>query len=249
MSLKLIVFSPTGGTKAVADLLASNFDVDPSHIDLCDAGADFSSCEITSNDEAIIAMPSFGGRAPQVAIERLAEISGNGAACTLACVYGNRAYEDTLIEMADAAKAAGFKVVAAVSAVAQHSIMEQFACGRPDASDAARLREFSLKVVGKREPLQVELPGHRPYKKVGGARLVPKVTKACVKCGKCATACPVRAISAYDFTADSQTCTSCMRCMCDCPAHARKVNGLMVKIASAAIAKECNVRKEAELFL
>lgn len=109
MSLKLIVFSPTGGTKAVADLLASNFDVDPSHIDLCDAGADFSSCEITSNDEAIIAMPSFGGRAPQVAIERLAEISGNGTACTLACVYGNRAYEDTLIEMADAAKAAGFK--------------------------------------------------------------------------------------------------------------------------------------------
>ena len=64
-----------------------------------------------------------------------------------------------------------------------------------------------------------------------------------------ATACPVRAISTYDFTADSQTCISCMRCMCDCPAHARKVNGLMVKIASAAIAKECNVRKEAELFL
>lgn len=40
-----------------------------------------------------------------------------------------------------------------------------------------------------------------------------------------------------------------MRCMCDCPAHARKVNGLMAKIALAAIAKECNVRKEAELFL
>ena len=37
--------------------------------------------------------------------------------------------------------------------------------------------------------------------------------------------------------------------MRDCPAHARKVNGLMVKIASAATAKECNVRKEAELFL
>ena len=37
--------------------------------------------------------------------------------------------------------------------------------------------------------------------------------------------------------------------MCDCPAHVRKVNGLMVKIVSAAIAKERNVRKEAELFL
>ena len=37
--------------------------------------------------------------------------------------------------------------------------------------------------------------------------------------------------------------------MRDCPAHVRKVYGLMAKIASAAIAKECNVRKEAELFL
>lgn len=64
-----------------------------------------------------------------------------------------------------------------------------------------------------------------------------------------ATACPVRAIFTYDFTADSQTCISCMRCMCDCLAHARKVNGLMVKTASAAITKERNVRKEAELFL
>ncbi|WP_418617653.1 4Fe-4S dicluster domain-containing protein [Slackia isoflavoniconvertens] len=70
-----------------------------------------------------------------------------------------------------------------------------------------------------------------------------------IACAGLATACPVRAISTYDFMADSQTCISCMRCMRDCPAHARKVNGLMVKIASAVIAKECNVRKEAELFL
>ena len=40
-----------------------------------------------------------------------------------------------------------------------------------------------------------------------------------------------------------------MRCMRGCPAHVHKVNGLMVKIASAAITKERNVRKEAELFL
>ncbi len=60
--------------------------------------------------------------------------------------------------------------------------------------------------------------------------------------------CPVRAISTYDYTADSQTCISCMRCMCDCPAHARKVNGLMAKIASAAIAKDATFARKPSCF-
>lgn len=67
----------------------------------------------------LIAMPSFGGRAPAVAIERLKKNKGNGAKCTLVVVYGNRAYEDTLIEMEDAAKECGFSIFAAISSVAE----------------------------------------------------------------------------------------------------------------------------------
>ena len=40
----------------------------------------------------------------------------------------------------------------------------------------------------------VSIPGDRPYKKSGGAGLVPKPTKGCVKCGVCAEKCPVQAI-------------------------------------------------------
>lgn len=47
----------------------------------------------------IIAMPAFEGTAPQAALEWLGQIRGNGAACTLLCVYGNRAFEHTLVDI------------------------------------------------------------------------------------------------------------------------------------------------------
>ena len=92
-----IIFSPTGGTEKVAHLICKNWSEHPVRIDLSDAGTDFTASKIAPDDRVLIAMPSFGGRAPAVAIERLKQIKGNGAACTLVCVYGNRAYEDTLL--------------------------------------------------------------------------------------------------------------------------------------------------------
>lgn len=80
---------------------------------------------------------------PQAATERLSAIRGNGAKAVLLCVYGNRAYEDTLVELEDTAKQAGFRVIAAIAAIAEHSIARQFATGRPDAQDQARLHTFA----------------------------------------------------------------------------------------------------------
>ena len=183
-----------------------------------------------------------------MAIERLKKIAGNGAKCTLVCVYGNRAYEDTLVEMEDAAKECGFRVIAAVAAVAEHSILPQYAANRPDASDEKQLAGFAAQIAGKDSEI-TSLPGNRPYKKSGGAGLVPKPTKACVKCGLCAEKCPVQAIDPASFAADSKLCIGCMRCVKQCPQNARKVNGLMVSIAGMAIKKACSVRKESELYL
>ena len=243
-----IIFSPTGGTEKVANILGGHWSENTVKIDLSDVKTDFSKCIIDKEDQVLIAMPSFGGRAPTVAIERLKKIAGNGAKCTLVCVYGNRAYEDTLVEMEDAAKESGFRVVAAVAAVAEHSIMPQYAAGRPDASDKKQLEQFAEQIAGKTEAV-VSIPGNRPYKKAGGAGLVPKPTKDCVKCGMCAERCPVQAIDPASFTADAKKCISCMRCVKQCPEKARNVNGAMVSIAAMAIKKACSVRKENELFL
>lgn len=243
-----IIFSPTGGTENVAHIIGRHWSESTVKIDLSDPKIDFSKCVIGKEDQVLVAMPSFGGRAPAVAIERLKKIAGNGAKCTLVCVYGNRAYEDTLVEMEDAAKESGFLIVAAVAAVAEHSIMPQYAAGRPDASDIKQLEEFADRIVNKMDAA-VSIPGSRPYKKAGGAGLVPKPTKDCVKCGLCAESCPVQAIAPSSFTADSKKCIACMRCVKQCPHQARKVNGAMVSIAAMAIKKACSVRKENELFL
>ena len=248
MNVVEIVFSPTGGTEKVARILGGHWSESTVKIDLSDAKTDFTQCSIDQEDRVLIAMPSFGGRAPAVAIERLKQIVGNGAKCTLVCVYGNRAYEDTLVEMEDAAKESGFQVVAAVAAVAEHSIMHQYATGRPDASDKKQLEQFAERIAGKTEAA-VSIPGNRPYKKAGGAGLVPKAGKSCTKCGLCAEHCPVQAIDPASFKADAKKCIACMRCVKQCPEKARTVNGAMVSIAAMVIRKACSVRKENELYL
>ena len=98
-----IVFSPTGGTQKVVDIIANKWGYEIAKIDLSDPDEKFDQCQINKDDNVIIAMPSFGGRAVKVAIDRLGKINGNNARCTIVCVYGNRAYEDTLVEMQDAA--------------------------------------------------------------------------------------------------------------------------------------------------
>lgn len=252
MTIYEMCFSPTGGTKKVADLLAKDLAQDVRTVDLTDSRMDFSGVALTGEDVAVIAVPSYGGRMPEPAAERLAMTKGNGARAVIVCVYGNRAYEDTLVELQDTAKAAGFRVVAAVAAVAEHSIAREFATGRPDAQDQAELHQFAERIHSKLasgacdEP---EIPGNRPYKKASGAGMVPKPTKECVACGLCAAKCPVQAIDATDVKAvDSKVCISCMRCVSICPHSARKVNGMMLAAVHAMLKKACTTRKNDELF-
>ena len=243
-----IMFSPTGGTEKVAHIISRRWSDHVETIDLSDPKADFTKCGLQKEDMVLIAMPSFGGRAPAVAIERLKRIAGNGANCALVCVYGNRAYEDTLAEMEDAAKACGFRVIAAIAAVAEHSIVSKYAANRPDASDEAQLAQFAERVLQKDDEA-ASIPGSRPYKKAGGGGLIPKAGKNCVKCGLCAEKCPVQAIGRATLKADAQKCISCMRCVKRCPHGARAVSKAMVGVAALAIKKACSVRKENELYL
>lgn len=167
MKLYDIVFSPTGGTKKVADCLTGTLVEDVTTVDLTDSKQDFDAVQLTREDVAVISVPSYGGRVPAVAAERLRKVHGNGARAILVCVYGNRAYEDTLVELEDTAKQAGFQVIAAVAAIAEHSIARQFASGRPDAQDAAQLSDFAKQIQQKlsaADSSEPAIPGSRPYK-------------------------------------------------------------------------------------
>lgn len=243
-----IIFSPTGGTEKVAEIIAENISESIQKIDLSDYKVDFTDLEISNDDLVIVAMPSFGGRAPSVAVERMKQINGNGAKCVLICVYGNRAYEDTLVEMEDMAKDCGLKVLAAIAAVAQHSIFPQYGENRPDDIDEKQLVQFAKQIVGKTEIVHL-IPGNRPYKQAGGGGLVPQPTQDCIECGVCGEKCPVQAISMPDFKADPQKCISCMRCVNCCPNTSRKFDSAKASVVAEAIKKACSQRKENELFL
>lgn len=253
MKLYNIVFSPTGGTKKVADCLTSALEGEVTTVDLTDSKLDFDSISLTKEDAAVISVPSYGGRVPAVAVERLSQVHGSGARAVLVCVYGNRAYEDTLVELEDAAKHAGFQIIAAVAAVAEHSIARQFAAGRPDGTDTAQLSNFAKQIrlkLSENNLTEPAIPGNRPYKKAGGAGLVPKPTKECVRCGVCVQACPVQAIDKDDpKKVDDKACISCMRCISVCPHNARKANPVMLAAVGVALKKVCSERKECELFL
>lgn len=252
MSFIQMTFSPTGGTQNVADLLAKGIGEVDLHVDLADPHFEGGNVAPAEDDVVLVAMPCFGGRCPAVAIDRFQAIPGNGARCIVLNVYGNRAFDDALLEMADAAETQGYRVVAGVAGVAEHSIMHQFAAGRPDATDAATLEGIARYLRNALANLELgtpAIPGNRPYMKAGSVPLVPQVKSGCTSCGTCAESCPVSAIDPATFKADKDRCIACMRCIAVCPAHARAISGMMVKAASMAIKKQASTRKEAELFL
>jgi len=255
MNISQIIFSPTGGTKQVADTITKAWGMSVNEIDLTNAETDYAVLSLKKDDIAVIAVPSYGGRVPALAAQRISTIRGNQAQCVIVCVYGNRAYEDTLIELNNIAERSGFKVIAAVAAIAEHSIMHQYAAGRPDTKDKKELQNFAKKILDKinnsaAETSTPQIPGNYPYKKAGGIGLVPKADNKCTNCGLCAENCPAQAISKENLKAtDSKKCISCMRCVVKCPQSARKVNDAMVSVAALAMKKACSTRKENELYI
>lgn len=250
--VKLVYFSPTGGTKKVMSALGEAWD-SIEEVDLSEYGRDFSDIEIKEEDLVIFGMPSFAGRAPEVAMERMGQIKGNGAKAIIVVAYGARDYEDTLLEMKNACIEQGFQVIAAVAGVTEHSIARKIASGRPNESDQKEMTEFAKTLKQEIEEGkkfgEVKVKGQVPYKKVAKNPMKPKGNKNCTACGICVKSCPVGAIPMEKpRTVDTALCMNCMRCVSVCPEGARGIGSVIELSIELALRKMCKEDRKNEFI-
>ena len=207
-----------------------------------------------SDDVCLFAVPVYSGRVPPVVIEWLQELVGNGAKAVLIAVFGNRAIDDALVELVDELQRAGFRGVAAIEAVAQHSLLPKYGAGRPDARDIEELKDYGRQI---REAMEADklsepllLPGNHPYKKYKDVPLKPIAVGCCIACGNCEKQCPVGAIPSFNMArTDVDKCISCMRCIQVCPVHVRKLSKSVVLAATVLMKKSCSAPKPNKLYL
>ena len=182
----------------------------------------------SDGDLLIVGVPSYAGKVPEMAVRSLRRFLGNNTPAIIVSVYGNRAYDDTLIELKDLMESHGFKLLSAAAVIAQHSIFPKIAEGRPNADDMEKLHEFA----SKSRELLIQIPkmsavsrlmvkGNRPYRDNKPIPLHPEGSKGkCISCYACVKMCPVGAITMKEpYKTNEKKCISCGRCVVVCPEH------------------------------
>ena len=226
--LHLLSFRPCGGTAEVNRALARDVDAELFLHDRTTPAARKEPLIFGPEDAVFMAFPVYGGRMPRNIDEVFRHIEGRGAGCALVAVYGNREFEGALLDLFAAAVKKGFRPVAAVAAVAQHSLAPMVAHGRPDAGDREQLAAFGLRIMAalRAGAALSKAPGAWPeWKLPKGASLFPVTNREkCVACGQCASVCPAGAIPVDDpAVTDMEKCIVCAACAKYCPTGARQM--------------------------
>lgn len=218
--MEVYYFSPTGGTKKVSSIFADAMEKEVIWHDL---GSKEPMMEKPEGEMTVVASPVFGGRIPSVVREKIEKFSGTGKKAVTIAVYGNRAYEDALLEMNDILTKCGFTVIASGAFVAQHSMAPEVGAGRPDGEDEKEIHKFAETVKNSTAVENVQVPGNRLYKPEMNLPVAPISLPSCTKCGKCVTVCPTNAISVADgaVITDIEKCILCMACTHICTEQAR----------------------------
>lgn len=263
-SISLAYFSPTHTTKKVLESIARGIDLPTANtFDLTFPMEQDSIQEFKKKDDLIIVgAPVYAGRLPRDAVERLKMLKGDNTPAVLVVVYGNRAFEDALLEMEMLMKELGFNPFAGAAFIGEHSFSTKemaIAPGRPDKKDLSIAVQFGKSIRGKIESLpdkdevsKIQVPGNFPHREGMKILDAAPVTQEeeCVKCGTCAEVCPKEAVTVGETViTDAQECILCCACIKNCPTQARVMeNPNILKIAQT-LYENCGQRKEPELFL
>jgi ferredoxin len=261
--VKLIYFSPTGTTQKVLESIAEGIAVeDVEHINLTLPQSARQIIPPLSDELVIIGAPVYGGRLSVDAIKRFKQLKANNTLAILIVLYGNREFEDALLELKNLTLELGFYPIAGGAFIGEHSYATEevpIANGRPDRLDLQQAIGFGVKVNDKVTALQLsdahidlEIPGRFPYKADGAlAMAVCPATKedSCTLCGICGSGCPTAAISINESVVTAiELCIRCCACIKNCPEGARVKVGDMWENIASWLNENCSTRKEPQTF-
>ena len=254
-TVQSVFFSPTHTSARIARAIARGTSL--KNTKETDLTCDTSCCPIEIADTlAVIAVPVYGGRVAPIALERIRRLRGNGTPAILAVVYGNRDYEDALVELRDTVLAQGFVLVSAGAFIGEHSYSRPdrpVAEGRPDGEDLKTAEDFGKASVRKwNDPISAPffIKGNTPYKSLKpSAPDAPfTLTDHCTLCEICIGLCPTQAIFVNEngeIDTDKNLCIKCCACVKDCPAEARQYETPF----TIYLHQNFSARREPELFL
>ncbi len=262
-SLKLVCFSPTGTTKTVLQGIARGIGHGTVElVDVTTPDARRQPLRTSENELLVIGVPVYMGRVPAVLTEWLHAIEGRNTPAVCVVVYGNRVYEDALIELKDLLVHSGCRPIAGAAYIGEHSFSSAetpTAEGRPDARDLEHaesfgrtIREKLLSVSSVDQIPEVTIPGCHPYRGDPTLWVVDfiAVSDACTQCGICAEGCPTGAIDPENSALiDMERCITCCACIKHCPEDARTMKPGLVMDASIRLNSLYSERKEPEFFL
>lgn len=220
MAVYAAVFSPTGTSKKGAWEMACAL----GDATLLDATcASLPKTDFTPEDLVVFGAPVYGGRVFQGALERFDQLRGQNTPCIVTVTYGNRDYDDALLELTDFCRDHGFLPFAGAALVGEHTY-GTIQVGRPDKEDLEQDRAFALEAWDDFAAGWENFTptGNRPYKEGGkGGSFIPSTLETCTHCGLCRKQCPMGAIGEDCSTIDQQKCIACFRCVKQCPVQAK----------------------------
>lgn len=253
MKISTLFFSATYTTHRIVGHVAKRISDEVAEYDITNVGPK-DEIVVPKEDLLIVGIPVYAGRVPALAVERIRKFKGEGTPAIAIAVYGNRDFDDALLELSDILAENGFQVISAGAFIAQHSIFPKVGAHRPDSDDYLQMNVFadeSNKILNKNREklLPIHVPGNRPYKVPGSIPVYPSGTSGCKECGKCAELCPVGAIPKEEpKKVDEEKCIKCGRCVVVCPTRSREFKGMAYTMASIKFNMAYKDRREPEMF-
>ncbi|MBN2796285.1 MAG: 4Fe-4S binding protein [Clostridia bacterium] len=246
MNHYIVTFSPTKTTLKVVEAIAKGMTEQYKLINITSLDQRKEPLKFEKNDVVIIGAPVYAGRLPVFVADFYKQFEGNGALAVPVVVYGNRHYDDALLELYNILKDTGFSIIGAGIFVGEHSYSKDLASMRPDASDLAIAYNFGKNISYIEKSL--DIPGDQPYRAiVESLPIGPDTSDACVKCGVCYNVCPMDAINNENFLADENKCIKCHACVKSCPMEAKAFDHRLDPIRER-LKTLCADRKEPILF-